>query len=195
MRPFSERRLTGSFADSQLTDALRALATDPSTDQKVKKKLVSVLGAWHTQFKDDPSMNSVANLYNVVKPHHAASASRGSHSVEDMYQIDAAGLGSSQEESYEERRRREERERKEKKEEEKRKAKEAKEAKEAEKLRLKLLEEEKRKSRGKNKRQAAFNFEQVCRDFWNCPLPELMVLFAGKASDFNGYRRSLHRWK
>ncbi|KAJ3489580.1 hypothetical protein NLI96_g2021 [Meripilus lineatus] len=43
-----------SFADAQLTDAIKSLASDPSTDPKVKKKLLSVLISWHSQFKDDP---------------------------------------------------------------------------------------------------------------------------------------------
>lgn len=70
------------------------LANDSSTDPKVKKKLVSVLGAWHSQFKDDPSMSLVANLYNLVKP---ATASRRPQPItrpdDDLYQIEAAGLG------------------------------------------------------------------------------------------------------
>ena len=57
-----------SFADSQMIEALKMLATDSMTDPKVKKKLVSVLGAWHSQFKDDPSMSHISHLYNIVKP-------------------------------------------------------------------------------------------------------------------------------
>lgn len=56
-----------SFADHQLTDALKNLAADPATDHKVKKKLASVLAAWHLQFKDDPSMTLVANLYSTLR--------------------------------------------------------------------------------------------------------------------------------
>lgn len=167
--PISKHSLIASFADNQLTDAIRALASEPSTDAKVKRKLVSVLASWHSQFKDDPSMSSVANLYNTVKPHQAAAARASRHIEEDTFQIDAAGLGGAGN-SVEERRRREERERRERKEEEKRKAREAKEArgaeKAAEKTRLKQMEQEKRRSRGTPKRPP-FNFEAVrlVRDF------------------------------
>ena len=56
-----------SFADSQLTDALKHLAADPATDHKVKKKLASVLAGWRRQFQDDPSMALVAKLYEQCK--------------------------------------------------------------------------------------------------------------------------------
>ncbi|PSS29581.1 hypothetical protein PHLCEN_2v2729 [Hermanssonia centrifuga] len=149
----SGNKFQSSFADNQLTDAIRALATDSTTDPKVKRKLVSVLASWHAQFKDDPSMSLVANLFNLVKPH--TPPSRAPKPVEeDMYQIDSAGLGLG--ESYEERRRKEERERREKKDEEKRKAKEAKEAEKL--LRLKKLEEEKRKKSAPKRKP--FNFEE-----------------------------------
>lgn len=107
-------------------------------------------------------MSLVANMYNTVKPAQVAVSRAIRPSIDDdMYQIDAAGLG----DGAEERRRREERERREKKEEEKRRAKEeekrkAKEAKEAEKARLKKLGEEKRMSKGKPKR-LPFNFDEV----------------------------------
>lgn len=107
-------------------------------------------------------MSGVANLYNTVKPHQAAVSRASRNFDEDTYQIDAAGLGGA--DNYEINRRREERERRERKEEEKRKAREAKEAKSvekaAEKARLKKLDEEKRRSRGKSQRPP-FNFEQV----------------------------------
>lgn len=51
-----------------LTDALKHLATDSSVDSQVKKKTIQVLASWHQQFKDDPGMNYVANLYTTVKP-------------------------------------------------------------------------------------------------------------------------------
>ena len=41
------------------------LGSEPTTDPKVKRKLVQVLAAWHSQFKDDPSMAFVANLFNT----------------------------------------------------------------------------------------------------------------------------------
>lgn len=151
--PFTDAPRTASFADNQLTDALRNLSTEPGVDPKVKRKLVNVLAAWHAQFKDDPSMSLVANMYNTVKPSSSAVSRAARRSEEDMYQIDAAGLGMQDEE----RRRKEEKERKEKEKEERRKAKEAKEA---ERLRQKKAVQEKRRSKGKTKRQP-FNFEQV----------------------------------
>lgn len=52
-----------TFADGQLTDAIRHLASDASADKKVKKKLLHVLASWRDQFKTDPSMSLVAGLY------------------------------------------------------------------------------------------------------------------------------------
>jgi hypothetical protein len=53
-----------SFADDRLTERLKIMATDSMTDEKVRKTLMSVLGSWHRQFKDNPSMKLVADLYN-----------------------------------------------------------------------------------------------------------------------------------
>lgn len=131
------------------------LANDSGTDPKVKKKLLSVLASWHQQFKDDPSMSFVANLFGQVRPHHAAPVPRQTRASidDDMFQIEAAGLGMGN--SLAEQRRREEQERKE----EKRKAKEAKEA---EKIRQRKLEEEKRKKAAQPKtKRKPFNYEEV----------------------------------
>lgn len=130
-----------------MTDALKTLASDPSTDPKVKKKIMSVLASWHAQFKDDPSMSLVAGLYQQCRPASRIRAEQQSLNTANIgYYDDAA-----------ERRKREERERKEKKEEEKRKAKEAKEA---EKLKHKQEEEARRKRAAQPKRRP-FNFEEV----------------------------------
>jgi len=59
-----------SFADGQLTDALKHLATDYTTDPKVKKKVLAVLASWSRQFKDDRSAAGIAGLYRQVKPAH-----------------------------------------------------------------------------------------------------------------------------
>jgi hypothetical protein len=56
-----------TFADSQLTDAIKNLASDPSTDKRVNKKLLLVLGSWRDQFKNDPSMKLVAGLYKQCR--------------------------------------------------------------------------------------------------------------------------------
>lgn len=59
---------SGTFADGQLTDALKNLATDPTTDPKVKKKVLAVLASWSRQFKDDRSAAAIAGLYRQVRP-------------------------------------------------------------------------------------------------------------------------------
>ncbi|KAI0655211.1 hypothetical protein C8Q70DRAFT_1047594 [Cubamyces menziesii] len=133
-----------SFADHQLTDALKNLAADPATDHKVKKKLASVLAAWHLQFKDDPSMTLVANLYKQCKVAQTNRVSMDRRAVDNVN----AGLGLDAE--YLERKRKEEEARK-KKEEEKRKAKEEKER--------RKREEEERRRKPKTKRKP-FNFEE-----------------------------------
>ncbi|KAJ3821202.1 hypothetical protein F5878DRAFT_539847 [Lentinula raphanica] len=56
-----------SFADGQLTDALRQIAGDRTTDKRVQKKLKLVLISWHEQFKSDPSMRSVSELYHMCR--------------------------------------------------------------------------------------------------------------------------------
>ena len=56
-----------TFADSQLTDALKHLASDPGTDKRVYKKLLMVLGSWRDQFKNDSSMTLVAGLYKQCR--------------------------------------------------------------------------------------------------------------------------------
>ncbi len=56
------------FADGQLTDALKHLATDSTTDPKVRKKVMAVLASWSRQFKDDRSAAGIAGLYRQVKP-------------------------------------------------------------------------------------------------------------------------------
>ncbi|KAI0778319.1 hypothetical protein BD413DRAFT_704774 [Trametes elegans] len=132
-----------SFADHQLTDALRNLSADPATDHKVKKKLASVLAAWHIQFKDDPSMALVANLYKQCKVGHASRPS-GDRRIDGSLGLD---------DDYLERKRREEEARK-KKEEEKRKAKEEKERRKREE------EERKRKAAQPKPKRKPFNFEQ-----------------------------------
>lgn len=39
---------------------------DSMTDERVKKKLLSVLASWHRQFKEDPRMSVIAGLYQAV---------------------------------------------------------------------------------------------------------------------------------
>ncbi|THV07599.1 hypothetical protein K435DRAFT_959671 [Dendrothele bispora CBS 962.96] len=60
-------KFKSSFADGQLTDALRGIASDRTTDKRVQKKLRLVLISWHEQFQSDPSMRSVSELYLMCK--------------------------------------------------------------------------------------------------------------------------------
>ncbi|KAI0824999.1 seryl-tRNA synthetase [Trametes gibbosa] len=143
-----------SFADHQLTDAIKTLAADPATDHKVKKKLASVLAAWHMQFKDDPSMTLVANLYKQCKVAHTTRASTDRRAIDNVN----AGLGVDNE--YFERKKREEEAKK--REEEKRKAREEekRKAKEDKERRKREEEERKRKAAQPKPKRKPFNFEQ-----------------------------------
>lgn len=58
---------TRLFVDGNLTDVLRNMSNDFMTEQRVKKKLIRILASWHAQYKDDPSMKTVANLYKQHK--------------------------------------------------------------------------------------------------------------------------------
>lgn len=44
------------------------MASEPTTNDRVKKKLYSMVLSWHRQFKDDPRMALVAGLYKTVRP-------------------------------------------------------------------------------------------------------------------------------
>lgn len=68
----SLRSHADSFADGQLTDALKHLATDSTTDTKVRKKVLGILASWSKQFKDDRSAAGIAGLYRQVKPAHSS---------------------------------------------------------------------------------------------------------------------------
>lgn len=125
------------------------MASDPTLDPKVKKKLIAVLAAWQAQFKDDSSMTLVAGLYRQCK------LDTHRHST----QLSTQGLVM---ESENERRQREEKERK--REDEKRKAKEEERQKKEEEERRKKVEKEKKKksstTQAKVKRKP-FDFEEV----------------------------------
>ena len=68
--------LIATFADGYLTDAIKTLATDTSTDPKVRKKMISILASWQMQFKSDPAMSLVAGLYKQCKPRPAREKER-----------------------------------------------------------------------------------------------------------------------
>ncbi|KZT30870.1 hypothetical protein NEOLEDRAFT_1126522 [Neolentinus lepideus HHB14362 ss-1] len=131
-----------TFADSQLTDAIKNLSSDPSTDSKVKKKLLSVLASWQNQFQGDASMALVANLYNQCRPRTSVRVDPSSVWAHDT-ESQRASL------DYE----RKKREEKEKKEEAKRKAKEEKEREKQKR------EEELRRAKMRSKRRT-FDFEK-----------------------------------
>jgi len=63
---------TNAFADGQLTDALKHLATDSTTDPKVRKKVMAVLASWSRLFKGDRGAAGIAGLYRQVKPAHSS---------------------------------------------------------------------------------------------------------------------------
>ena len=123
------------FVDGYLTDVLRNMSSDPTVEQKVKKKLNRVLAAWHAQYKDDPSMKTVANLHKQHRS-DANSAWRPDAQTHKDDELEAAKRKS--------------------KEEAQRKAKE-----EAERLR-KEEKKKKRENAGKAKtKRKPFNFEEV----------------------------------
>ncbi|KAI0068178.1 hypothetical protein BV25DRAFT_528861 [Artomyces pyxidatus] len=144
----SGHKFQTNFADGQLTDAIKNLATDPGTDPKVKKKVLSVLASWHHQFKDDRSLSLIAGLYRQVKP---AEPPR-------RPQVDREALEAREREAEAKRR-----EEKEAKDEAKRRAKSEKEA---ERERLRQEDEERRRKQKEKSKPAAkstrkpFNFEQ-----------------------------------
>ena len=138
--------------DGRLTEQLKAMASSAHTDQRVRKRLLSVLASWHRQFKDDPSMKLVSNLYPSVK----ASATSQRRLSSDLHQFGATGgpsLGAEEREAQE----RKERERKQKGREEK----EARKAKEREEAERKAREKAAAKDpqRRSNKQRKPFNFE------------------------------------
>jgi hypothetical protein len=154
--------LTGSFADSMLTDALKHLATDSTSDARIKKKTLQVLASWHEQFKDDPGMSFVASLYNTVKPAAAPKPAPPKPASRSADSPRASSDGAywqdrSRREAEDEAKRREEKaSRRAAEEEAKRKAKEDKERERIEKLRK---DEEAKNAKNKPKRKP-FVFEQ-----------------------------------
>ncbi|THH23084.1 hypothetical protein EUX98_g8090 [Antrodiella citrinella] len=178
--------LTSSSYEEEAYDGLwrRARPTDP----KVKRKLMSVLAAWNSQFKDDPTMSLVAGLYKQCKPLEAPGRARTMDApirarTQDAVALDVSGIDYDAE--HNERKR-------ERKEEEKRKAREAKEAKESEKLKLIKQREEARRrksAQGKTNRKP-FNFEQARYHLCGARfLADLVTV--GEASGFEHYRQCI----
>ncbi|KAG8989562.1 putative actin patch assembly and actin polymerization protein, partial [Tulasnella sp. 427] len=52
-----------TFADGPLITRIKTMASDPLTDDAVRKKLMSVLAGWNREFKDNPKMATVASLW------------------------------------------------------------------------------------------------------------------------------------
>lgn len=57
------------------------MAADTTLDPKVKRKLTSVLASWYRQFKSDPKMTLVANLYKTTKDETGQTLWAGSDAV------------------------------------------------------------------------------------------------------------------
>jgi len=138
-----------TFADGQLTDALKHLATDSGTNPKVKKKLIAVFASWHSQFKTDPSMSLVAGLYKQHRPADRRRSRQQSADADVEQMLSNMGIG---ERPGEDISRAVEYERKRKEKEEKELAK--KKAKEA-----KGMKEEAKRKRTRSRRQP-FDFEK-----------------------------------
>lgn len=56
-------RFQVTFANDQLVERIKYMAGDPLCDEKVKRKLMSILKSWSSQFAKDPKMHTVAGLY------------------------------------------------------------------------------------------------------------------------------------
>ncbi|KAF8338027.1 uncharacterized protein EI90DRAFT_3144360 [Cantharellus anzutake] len=137
-----------SFANDRLTERIKSMASDPMTDEQVKKKLMSVLASWYRQFKDDPKMSLVAGLYHSCgggsgkKPRlvfdQAARSpySPGSHSNFELQQKKAKEAAKLQEERR------------------------LKGLREKEEAKRKAKEEKKKQATSQNTKRKPFNFEQ-----------------------------------
>ncbi|GAA6046344.1 hypothetical protein JCM3770_004874 [Rhodotorula araucariae] len=75
-------RFQTTFANERLLERIKVLAGDPNTEPQVKKKVMSVLGSWHLQFKDDPKMQLVAGLYKSCGGGKQASRSAATEAYE-----------------------------------------------------------------------------------------------------------------
>jgi hypothetical protein len=141
---------SATFADGRLTEQLKTMASGDHTDQRVKKRIISVLASWHQQFKDDPSMRHVSSLYQSVQA-SVAGQRKLSNELRQFGITGVPALGA------EEARERRERGRKQKGKEEK----EAKKAKEREEVERKAREKAVARDPQKrsNKQRKPFNFE------------------------------------
>ncbi|KIJ65032.1 hypothetical protein HYDPIDRAFT_88841 [Hydnomerulius pinastri MD-312] len=132
-----DRKFQTTCMDDQLIDAIRQLASDPITDQKVKKKLLSVLTLWKEQFKNEPSLSTVAGLYRQCRPPDRRS--HGHTSSADLDRLYSAGLSPVSEKEAAKKR--------------------AKQEKEEAKEKARKAEEEEAQRKKSRPRRAPFNFE------------------------------------
>lgn len=58
-------RFQTTFADPQLVERIKLMSQDPLVDASVRKKLMRMLLSWHYQFRNEPTMRPVANLYSA----------------------------------------------------------------------------------------------------------------------------------
>ncbi|KAF8445740.1 hypothetical protein L210DRAFT_3610345 [Boletus edulis BED1] len=70
-----DHKFQTACVDDQLIDAIKHLASDPTADVKVRKKVRSIIASWSTQFKNDPSLSTIASLYKPPRTFHARSQS------------------------------------------------------------------------------------------------------------------------
>lgn len=136
--PRSRLERAAACMDDHLIDALRQLAVDPIADTKVKKKLLSMLASWSVQFKNDPSLSTIAGLYRQARPIDRRSHTRSESADAPFHR--AAGLSPTPDKDSAKRR--------------------AKQEKEEAKERARKAEEEARQHRNRPRR-APFNFEAV----------------------------------
>lgn len=134
-----------------MTEQLKFLASAAHTDQRVRKRLLSVTAGWHRQYKDDPNqyMRALAGIYASCKPPSATA-----HNAHLESELSSIGIGNA------------DRERKAKEREER-------EARDAERKKAKALDKQREKDKlaaaasapwnqkkPPNKQRKPFNFEQ-----------------------------------
>ena len=75
-------RSPATFANDQLVDRIKLMSQDELVDASVRRLLMRVLLSWNQQFKDDPSMRTVAGLYVACGGGKKSDAQRRSEAAE-----------------------------------------------------------------------------------------------------------------
>ncbi|GFZ48656.1 hypothetical protein JCM24511_06405 [Saitozyma sp. JCM 24511] len=83
-----------NWADQQILGRLKDMAQDSLIDPKVKKRLILVFHAWSIQYKDEPRMTQVANLYRQYSGHVGPAVKRPAAGASATSTITAARGGS-----------------------------------------------------------------------------------------------------